>query len=218
MSTALKADALGPLPTVGQSVWFENLPSGPAEVCVEELVPPALRTDSPRFAGVEVAVRQGSQLEIFFSSGNVPCNARATVIPAPKGRGGGPWVLVRSVERLQRRAAVRVPAMLRVRVSGGDPAFEADVVSEDVSSTGILVRSATALPHVDGPLLVTLPVGATGVTLAARVVRVTRADAGDRAWKTALAFMGTSRDEEDALVRFVFERQRELRRREAGLS
>ncbi len=218
MTTAPKADALGPLPVVGQSVWFENLSSGPAEVCVEELVPPALRTDAPRMAGVEVPVRRGAHLEIFFSSGDVPCNALATVITAPKGRADGTWVLVRSVERLQRRGAVRVPVMLAVRVSCAEPEFTVDVVSEDVSSTGILVRSERPLPAADGPLVVTLPVGGAGMTLAARVVRAMRADTGDRAWRTALAFMGTSRADEDALVRFVFERQRELRRREAGLS
>ncbi len=109
---------------------------------------------------------------------------------------------------------------LRCRGTVGldEPEFTVDVVSEDVSSTGILVRSERPLPAADGPLVVTLPVGGAGMTLAARVVRAMRADTGDRAWRTALAFMGTSRADEDALVRFVFERQRELRRREAGLS
>lgn len=222
MSTAplKEGEGVGPLPGVGQSVWFENMPQGPAEVCVEEIVPPALRTDAPRLGGTELPVRTGMTLRLYYHVAEAPCSADAVVVNPPPGKSGGPWVLVRKVERTQRRGAVRVPVLLVARVKSDAPVFERVVATEDISCTGVLLRSAEPIPRSEDPVQVVIHFGAPmgDMTLDARVVRMVKADGSARPWKVAVQFVNLNRSLEDRLVRFVFERQREIQSRAAGLT
>jgi c-di-GMP-binding flagellar brake protein YcgR len=60
--------------------------------------------------------------------------------------------------------------------------------------------------------------GDTGdLAMSARAVRCDRIEEGERPWRLAVTFTDLTTAQEDRLVKFLFERQRELRGREAGL-
>lgn len=221
MSTAAltQSGSLGPLPNVGQSIWIEDLPAGPVEVCVEQVQSPALRTDAPRIGGRELPVRRGASVKLFYHAAEVPTSATATVVPTPAGQPDGLWFLIRRVERTQRRGAVRVPALVVARLRCDDPEVDVVGATEDISSTGVLMRTAEKVPEGATMRLDIHFGGSTGdLRTAARVVRVHRADSSARPWKVALTYVDMPPSVEDRVVRFVFERQREIQSRAAGLT
>ena len=112
--------------------------------------------------------------------------------------------------------AVRVSVNLIVHYRMGDDVIGA--ITENLSAGGTLLRLASPI-EAGTRLQVTVHCGghAGDLTVAAVAVRCDRLEAGDRPWRIALAFDELAPVQEDRLVRFVFERQRELRRRDAEL-
>lgn len=210
----------GPLPDTGSCVWLENLPTGPAQTQAAEVRDGAVRIDAPRLGGKEIVLAQGTPIALSYQHAQVPCEARAVVIPPPPGCDGGPWLEVRRVERVQRRRSVRVPVLLMARVLGADEEKEAEpcpAVTEDMSANGVLLRLERPLEQGQAVTMVVHLGGDAGdLETVARVVRVERENTPVRPWRVALTFTGLPRGVEDRVVRFLFERQRELRRRETG--
>lgn len=210
----------GPMPEPGQRLWLENLPTGPAETRAVEVRDRTVRIDAPRVGGREIPLEGGAAIALAYQAAQVPCEARTVVVPAPPGTDGGPWLRVDSIARLQRRAAVRVPVMLVARLvpDGSEDASEAQgAVTEDLSANGVLVRLTDPVQVGDRLRLVVHLGGPAGdLNTVGRVVRVDREPESARPWRAALTFPDVDRATQDRVVRFLFDRQRELRRREAG--
>lgn len=211
----------GPMPEPGQRVWLENLPTGPAETRAAEVRDRTVRIDAPRVGGREIPLAGGAPIALAYQAAQIPCEARTVVVPAPPGTDGGPWLRVDSVVRMQRRGAVRVPVMLVARLVPDGPEDTSDAqgaVTEDLSANGVLVRLADPVQVGDRLRLVVHLGGAAGdLDTVGRVVRVDRDPESARPWRAALTFPEVDHATEDRVVRFLFDRQREIRRREAGI-
>ncbi len=105
------------------------------------------------------------------------------------------------------------------RGADGAPREDVGAITENLSGGGVLLRAAAPFPA-GTVLAIRIECGGTVGTLAldGRVVRCDPLDAGDHPWRVALAFVDPPVATQDLLVRFLFERQRELRRRESGLA
>ena len=141
--------------------------------------------------------------------------------PAPDGSGGYAARIIGAGRRLQRRGAVRVPVHLIVQaqVPGGSEEVSTGAITENLSAGGALLRVKTAI-EVGAPLLTTVLCGgdAGALHIEGRVVRCDRVDAHERPFRVAIAFLDMPRADEDRLVRFIFQRQREMRRRAEGVA
>lgn len=215
----------GPLPLPGAEIWLEDLPVGPVSTDVLEVRGGHIRIDTPRMSGNTVQVPADQALLVTYSAADMPCEARAHVEPVAPREAPGTWLLVESVERMQRRAAVRVPVQLIARVgrrADGSPTElpeDAEAgITEDLSAGGVLVRFRSPL-QVDSTVRLQVHCGGIGgeIDVLARVVRVEHDERAARAFRTALVFPDLPRPDETRLVRFLFDRQRQLRRREMGL-
>lgn len=216
--------APGPLPLPGTEVWLEDLPMGPLGTTVGEIRDLRVRLDPPRLGGNEVQIPGGRELAITYSAGEIPCEARARVVPAGAGDAPGLWVEVASVERMQRRSAVRVPVQLiaRLAADAGSDDGAAEIlesgITEDLSASGVLVRLSDPVAVGSRVRLMIHCGGDVGdVEVVATVVRVDREDRAARPFRAALTFPDIDRLTESQLVRFLFERQRVLRRRAIGM-
>ena len=214
----------GPLPLPGAEIWLEDLPVGPVSTLVIEVREARIRVEPPRIGGNVAEVPDDRPLVLTYSAADLPCEARARRDGSVDAGGEGIWLTVEAVERMQRRTAVRVPVQLMARVVRGDDGASSEVaeeaetgITEDLSARGVLVRFRTALP-VDSTVRLQVHCGVGGeVDVLARVVRVEHDERSARPFRTALAFPDLQGSDESRLVRFLFDRQRQLRRREIGL-
>lgn len=207
---AAAVGSVGPLPDAGQAIWIENTRVGPVQSRALEVRDGMVRIDPPRSGGAEVPLPL-PQVRLSYQVAQVPCEARAV----PRD---GTWLDVVSVERMQRRRAVRVPVVMMARVlADEDEEAGEGGVTEDLSANGVLLRLTEPL-QVNAVVRIVLHLGgAVGdIDLRARVVRADHEPESARPWRIALTFPDIERAVEDRLVRFLFERQRELRRREGG--
>ena len=218
--TASGARQEGAPPEPGTDVWLEGPPGGPLTSVVTALRGGLVRIDPPRRDGLEALVLAGTGLVVSYRRHEVPHSVAAELASAPAGEAGrGVWLrLVGPPTRLQRRAAVRVPVLLIARASaavpdGVEPGVAHGGITEDLSATGAMVRT-------DGPLVPTTQAElaidcgrlAGTVTVVASVVRCDRIARTRRPWRIAFAFTEIDTAQEERLVRFLFVRQRELRR------
>ena len=208
------AEPVGPLPAVGQALWIENTTAGPLQSRALDVRDGLVAVDAPRSGGKEVALPPS--VAISYQVNQVPCEARGARTAAPSGA-DGIWIAISSVTRIQRRRAVRVPVVLMARLVGDDEETAETGVTEDLSANGVLLR-LTEPVQVGSALRIVLHLGgaAGDVDTVARVVRVDKEPESTRPWRVALTFPDLERSVEDRVVRFLFERQRELRRREGG--
>ncbi|MFN8109688.1 MAG: PilZ domain-containing protein [Thermoleophilia bacterium] len=208
----------GPLPQPGADLWFEDLTGGPAASSVSEVREARLRVAPPTRDEQPVDVPDDRDLVVTYLAAQVPCEARVRAVPPGERDHAGLWLAVAKVERMQRRSAVRVQAQLLARVMGDGsdgalPETGEGGITEDMSAGGVLMRLGAALSvgtrvrlrvHVGGP--------AGDLDVVARVVRVEHDPLAARPYRTALSFPELTGEAETRLVRFLFERQRALRR------
>jgi hypothetical protein len=215
--------ATAPLPGRGERVVLDGLPGGPWTTVVEREGDDVLELAPPRLGGEPVPLPLNRAFTLAWTVREVPCEADAQLVSGPRpgeeGRNGARTI--GPARRMQRRGAVRVPVNLIVRYRLGDDA-DADAlgaVTENLSAGGTLLRLASPI-EAGTRLQITIHCGgqAGDLTIAAVAVRCDRLESGERPWRIALAFDELAPAEEDRLVRFVFERQRELRRHDAGLA
>jgi hypothetical protein len=215
--------ATAPLPGRGERVVLDGLPGGPWTTVVEREGDDVLELAPPRLGGEPVPLPLNRAFTLAWTVREVPCEADAQLVSGPRpgeeGRYGARTI--GPARRMQRRGAVRVPVNLIVRYRLGED-VEADAlgaVTENLSAGGTLLRLASPI-EAGTRLQITIHCGgqAGDLTIAAVAVRCDRLESGERPWRIALAFDELAPAEEDRLVRFVFERQRELRRHDAGLA
>lgn len=210
-----------PLPERGARVLLDGLPGGPWSTVVASRAGGLLTLAAPRLGGSAVALPLARPFLIAYAHREVPCAVDAVLV------GGGPGDEDRGYvartegapRRMQRRSAVRVPIHLLARASVADGGAEPlGAVTENLSAAGALLRLADPL-EVGAPVRVSIRCGGDAGVLepSGRVARCDRTGADARPWRVAIAFDDLDGDDEQRLVRFVFERQRELRARETGL-
>lgn len=211
-----------PRPAVGAEVWIEDLVGGPWPSVVTGHQEDLVRVAAPRLGHQRVALPLDEVFTLTYRDREVPCEAPAVLVAHALGRDGGDFMvrLVAPPVRLQRRGAVRVPIRLIVRAATRDvrEVAAAETVAgltENLSADGVLVRLDAPL-GIGDVIDVAIQCGGVGGTIQATgvVVRCERKEARTRPWRAALAFREIDRADQDRLVRHLFERQRELRRRE----
>lgn len=219
----VRAD-LAPLPHAGTEVWLEDLIGGPLPTVVLSVAPDGrLRLAPARVGGRQVSLPLEEPFTMTYRVREVPCEAPAVLVPGPEvGAGHDLWArLTAPAIRLQRRGAVRVPVQLLVHGDGrllrAVEDIEPDLsgVSENLSAGGVLVRAARPYAHGDPVDLAIQCGGPTGTVRA--VGEVVRCDASGRSarpWRVAFVFREIDPVARERIMRFLFERQRELRRRE----
>lgn len=222
MTPAAPTRATAPLPGRGERVVLDGLPGGPWTTVVEREGDDVLELAPPRLGGRPVPLPLHRAFTLAWTVREVPCEADARLVsgPGPGEEGRYEARTIGPARRMQRRGAVRVPVNLIVhyRLGDGTDAAVIGAITENLSAGGALLRLAEPI-EAGSRLDVTVHCGgqAGDLTVAAVAVRCDRLESGDRPWRIALAFDELAPAEEDRLVRFVFERQRDLRRRDAGL-
>jgi hypothetical protein len=209
---------IAPPPWRGDRVILDGLPGGPWMTVVTDASPGALAVAPPRLGGRVVPLPVGREMRVAYSVREVPCEVDAVLRsgPAP-GDDAYSVRLVGPPRRLQRRSAVRVPVHLLVHAHVGEDR-RVGAITENLSAGGALLRVSDVI-EIGAELSVAIDCGTPSgrIELKGRVVRADRVLQGDRTWRVAVAFPDLAAADEDRLVRFVFERQRELRRRETGV-
>ena len=204
---------------------LDDLPGGPWLTTVDGFSDDGVvLLAPPRLGGKTVRLPVGRRARISYSLGEVPCEIDAEIVaarpvaPRPRTRAhmvGGP-------RRMQRRSAVRVPdpplAQASAAAARRAPSRRPSARSPRTSRAAAPCcawrrhRRRHRAGHHRG---VRRRVGT--IALDGRVVRCDRVDAAERPWRVAIAFVDPPMATQDQLVHFLFERQRELRRRESGL-
>ncbi len=223
MTSAVPAGDTAPLPGRGERVMLDGLPGGPWPTVVDGCSDAGLAVAPPRLGGRPVPLPLRRRFVLAYTHREIPCEVDAELVAGPAPGASDPYVARThgSPRRLQRRRAVRVPIHLIALASVDDDAGEAMVgaVTENLSAGGALLRAARPL-ETGTPLTVRIMCGGdTGpLELEGRVVRCDRTPGEQRPWRIGLAFADPEPADEERLVRFVFERQRELRARETGMA
>ena len=223
MSTRAQMHERAPLPKPGTEVWLEDLVGGPwsAEVLAHE--GDLVRISAPRIGHQRVVFPLEEAFTLTYRLHEVPCEAPAMLVESPGGiplRGDYLVRLTAPPLRLQRRGAVRVPVQLIVRAEARDirEVDAASIISgttENLSADGALVRLEHPLAIGDLIEVAVQCGGAAGtVNAVGSVVRCDRQGTRSRPWRVALAFREIEPRDQERLIRHLFERQRDLRRRE----
>lgn len=212
-----------PFPDRGDRVLLDGLPGGPWSSLVEGLGDRMLTLDPPRLDGRIVELPLGRSFVVAYSLREIQCEVDAELVGGPGPDGGGTYAarLIGDGRRVQRRNTVRVPVHLSVQASvgGGQAEISCGAVTENLSAGGALLRVDWAVEVGSSLTTTVLCGGDTGaIDIRGRVVRCDRVDGGERPHRVAVAFLDMPHADEDRLVRLVFERQREMRRREFGLA
>lgn len=220
---ASPAHEAAPFPDRGARVLLDGLPGGPWTSVVENLDGAMLAIAPPRLGGKTVTLPLNLRFVVAYTSREIPCEVDAELVerPAPDGRNTYTAKLLGQGRRMQRRSTVRVSVHLIVHASlgGGQQALSIGAITENLSAGGALLRLRHAI-EVGSELTTTVHCGgdAGAIEIAGRVVRCDQVDSEDRPSRVAIAFADMNRSDEDRLVRFIFERQRQMRRRETGVA
>ena len=209
------------LPNPSSPVGIEGLAGGPVTSIATGREGDRVRLEPPRVGGRAVPAAPGRKVRLQYRRLKVPCVALGVIVEGPGD--DGVWVEVHSVERLQRRSAVRVPVQMQVEITLPAPRGEEPVtvtgVSEDLSAGGMLVRTREELER--GWLLrlrFCLPGEDACFTTRGRVVHGSEDERRtERRWRAGIEFLGVEFEDREHLVRYTLWREREIRRREVGL-
>lgn len=144
----------------------------------------------------------GSDVTLKYLAQGLPIWARARIQPSVAGEPGVRATLTEQPKFMERRGALRVPVRAIARVSHDGEAGEFSAVTENVSVSGLLVR--TDAPHSVGrELTLTFDIGTGPLTMTARVVRADRISDQVASWRLAMAFTAESPQLEAALVELL---------------
>lgn len=146
-----------------------------------------------RLIGHEIAVELTSGRGIYRHGGKLKADRQGTLSIELSGE----------VERIQRREFVRVDAHVTVAVQGIDEPLGGETSTLDVSGGGVRISDPWGLPlGLDVRVELSLP-GGEAVRALGRIVRV--AAEGEK----GISFEDLARADEDRLIRFIRERERQ---------
>jgi hypothetical protein len=149
-----------------------------------------------RLIGHDIAVELSSGRGIYRHSGSLKADREGTLTIELSGE----------VERIQRREFVRVDAHVAVTVRGVDEPLGGETSTLDVSGGGIRISDPWELPlGLDVRVELSLP-GGDAVHALGRVVRA--AAEGEK----GISFDDLARPDEDRLIRYIRERERQAMR------
>jgi hypothetical protein len=149
-----------------------------------------------RLIGHDIAVELLSGRGIYRHTGTLKADRKGVLSIELDG----------GVDRIQRREFVRVDAHVDVTVEGIDESLGGETATLDVSGGGIRISDPWGLPlGLDVRVEIALP-GGEPVRALGRVVRA--AAAGE----TGISFEDLARSDEDRLIRFIRERERQAMR------
>ena len=149
-----------------------------------------------RLIGHDIAVELSSGRGIYRHGGTLRADRQGTLSIELSGE----------VERIQRREFVRVDAHVTVAVRGIDEPLGGETSTLDVSGGGIRIADPWGLPlGLDVRVELSLPDGESVQALG----RVVRAAAED---EKGISFDDLARADEDRLIRFIRERERQAMR------
>ena len=213
-----------PLPGRGERVVLDGLPGGPWSTIVEREHDGVLSLAPPRLGGRPVPLPLQRAFTLAYTLREVPCEVEAVLVSGPERDQEGLYDArtTGTPRRMQRRGAVRVGVNLLVHARLGDDEDGQAIgaVTENLSAGGALLRLASPV-RIGAPMQVAVHCGGSvgDLEVTATTVRCDRLESGgERPWRIAITFAELTGAQEDGLVRFVFERQRERRSREAGLA
>ena len=149
-----------------------------------------------RLIGHEIAVELSSGRGIYRHGGTLKADRDGTLSIALSGE----------VERIQRREFVRVDAHVPVSVRGIDEPLGGETNTLDVSGGGVRISDPWSLPlGLEVRVEIRLPDG-EAVHALGRVVRVAAEE------EKGISFEDLARPDEDRLIRFIRERERQAMR------
>lgn len=149
-----------------------------------------------RLIGHDIAVELSSGRGIYRHSGKLKADREGTLSIELSGE----------VERIQRREFVRVDAHVPVSVRGIDEPLGGETNTLDVSGGGIRISDPWSLPlGLEVRVELAVPDG-EAVHAIGRVVRVAAED------EKGISFDDLARPDEDRLIRFIRERERQAMR------
>lgn len=218
--TRRKRDVPRYLPEPEAPVGVEGLAGGPVTTHATRNEGRVLRLEPPRVGGEPVPVRPGRRVRLQYRRLKVPCVATGVIV---EGADEGLWVEVQTVERLQRRLWARVPLQVEVDVElpphpGEDPEY-LWAMTENISAGGALLRTDEELePDWRLRVWLVLPGEDEEREFLVRVVHTSEDERrGRRRYRAGVEFLDIDHEAREQLVRFTLSRERELRRRAAGL-
>lgn len=223
MTPAPAASGGAPLPERGDRVMLDGLPGGPWPTVVDGHHDDVLSLAAPRLGGRVVRLPLRRAFLVAYAHREVPCEVDAVLVDGPAEDGPAVYRarITGETRRMQRRTAVRVPVHLMAHASIGDDFDDAPIgaVTENLSAGGALLRSGRPIDQGAAVRLSVRCGGDAGTfDVEGRVVRCDRTPGDQRPWRVAIAFLDMDPADTDRLVRFVFERQRELRARDSGIA
>ncbi|HEY8416784.1 MAG TPA: PilZ domain-containing protein [Limnochordales bacterium] len=187
---------------------------------VEDMDDQRIAVSMPTVQGMPVALPRGVPVELELVRAQPPGEGsyRATSVVLGRSMGRVPLLYLRSPqqwERHQLRQFFRVPAVLTVQIRA---AGEADAPwmlgrTRDISGGGFRAVVGRPLPA-DQAVEVVLVLPERRITAKGVVRRVEEVeDNPGRQWTVGIAFTDIAERERDAIIRFVFKRQIELRKK-----
>lgn len=196
--TAIKAPPLEP----GQHVIVRTIHVGAMPATIERIdgaaltVALAVKEDRlKRLIGHDIAVEMLSGRGIYKHTGTLKADTDSVLS-----------IELTGVERIQRREFVRVPAHVTVNVRGVDEPLGGETVTLDISGGGIRISDPWSLPlGLDVRVELLLPDGEP-VQALGRVVRAASEN------EKGIAIESLARPDEDRMIRFIRERERQAMR------
>lgn len=192
---------------------------------VEDVVNDGIVVAAPVKQGQVVAVAAGTLFNITILGENDMYNFQTEVLSRSQ-TGTVPVLTLKkpdSMQKVQRRNFFRVSADLSVgfRVLPEVTAMSMDPFiparAKDISGGGLLLSTEQPIAReMVVELLVTIPQEKEQVPAVAKIVFVKEGKGGDKHREAATVFMVIDEPDREKIVKYVFKRQQELRRKELG--
>lgn len=184
---------------------------------VEEVGPDRLVIAAPLDKGVPLSVADGRHLVIKAVVGKVPFRFSSSLL-AQRSGAVPLWeiALPRGAEKLQQRNYVRLDVMVPVTVYiAGERERERPLraVTKDLSGGGTLVVLRERLAAGMKCFLTLEIPDSEPIRTAGEIVRIDQPQADSNVFWTAIKFIGLPENERDVIIRFIFKKQLELKRK-----
>ncbi len=209
---------------VGQTIWMAPVgrASGQYASRIEDLRSEGIVVGAPMEGGVPLPFPVGTRVEVEFTREDALYRFTTTV--ADRRWGPVPMLTLAwpaTFQRVQRRELFRLPIALKVKLKAKDSGQTLEGLTVDLSGRGMGLVSDTRLPagaevELSFDLLPGYRIELRGYVL--KVAERLRPGGNKPLYHYGIQFVGITPDIEQTLVEFIFEIQRERRRKQTGMS